>query len=81
MLDVRVTRAGQICNALASILQVVEGLHLDFHGWRLNWQSEPQDEIQPTQWHNLLRPFRNVKRLQIDPRLMEGPFYCATRGR
>jgi hypothetical protein len=71
MLDVQVTHAGQICNALAPMLQVVERLHLDFHGWRLNWQPEPQDEIQPTQWHNLLRPFQNVEKLQIDARLME----------
>jgi hypothetical protein len=71
MLDVQVTRAGQICNALAPMLQVVERLHLDFHGWRLNWQPEPQDEIHPTQWHNLLRPFQNVEKLQIDARLME----------
>jgi len=69
-LNMQVTRTGQICATLAPMFSGVKRLRLDFEGDRPNPLGE-EDDIERSRWHDLLRPFRNVLKLQVDSRLME----------
>jgi len=69
-LCMQVTSAGQICAALSPMFSEVEVLHLDLdsHGGR--WQLGREDEIEDARWHDLLRTFCNVNKLQVDAGLI-----------
>ncbi|KAI9508966.1 hypothetical protein F5148DRAFT_1283443 [Russula earlei] len=68
-LNVQVASTVQICAALTPMFSAVERLHLDFEGGR--WLFDSEVDIERSQWHDLLRPFRNVVKLQVDTGLME----------
>jgi hypothetical protein len=68
-LDVQVASTGQICAALTPMLSTVKTLHLDLVGGR--WQFGPDGGIEAARWHDLLRPFCNVEKLQVDAGLMK----------
>jgi len=67
-LNVQVASAGQICTAFTPMLSAVERLRLDFDGGR--WQFGQDGDIEDAMWHDLLRPFCNVEKLQVDAGLM-----------
>jgi hypothetical protein len=67
-LDLQVACTGQLCSALTPMLSAVERLHLDLDGGGWGWGTE--DDVERARWHVLLRPFRNVEKLQIDLGLM-----------
>lgn len=62
-LDWQVSVAAQIFNALEPTLSIVERLALDYEKHDLS--SEWHDEINRTQWRELLRPFNSVKALHV----------------
>lgn len=66
-LDWQVASAVQVFGAIAPILSVVELLELSFYS---DEPSERYNEVDPTQWCELLRPFRNVKTLSVDDALV-----------
>ena len=69
-LSEQVARTGEICAALAPMVSAVERLRLDFEGDR--WDVPGSGGyITRSRWHDLLRPFRNVMKLQIDPEIMD----------
>ena len=60
--DWQVSAATQIVNVLAPILSTAEGLTLIYqHGPSSEWH----DEINRTQWRDLLRPFNGVETLHV----------------
>jgi hypothetical protein len=68
-LNAQVVSTGMICAALTPMLTAVERLHLYFDGARC-WC--PHDRhVENARWHDLLRPFCKVKRLQVDAHLRE----------
>ncbi|KAH8982105.1 hypothetical protein EDB92DRAFT_1895490 [Lactarius akahatsu] len=70
-LDWQATCAGQICDALKSLLVRVDSLTLGFY------KDDPaswQDEIDHSQWHRLLQTFAGVKTLQLTGGLV-GDFF------
>ncbi|KAI9438909.1 hypothetical protein H4582DRAFT_2075509 [Lactarius indigo] len=69
-MDWQIDCAAQICSALMPALSGVEKLTLDFHELLMptEWQN---GEIDGTTWHELLRPFVEVKELRISSSLSE----------
>ena len=66
-LGVQVAAAARICAGLAPMLEEdVERLHLDIDGFPFF-----QGNVERERWDDLLRPFRNVEKLQIDSDLMQ----------
>jgi hypothetical protein len=63
-LDEQVACAARICTALSPMLSEVEKLHLGYHATR--WHRGFPPEIPQEVWLELLRPFCNVKKLQVD---------------
>ena len=61
--DWQVSSAAQILNALVPVLSVVEGLVLGYEEHDLS--SEQHNEVNHTQWCDLLRPFSGVKVLHV----------------
>jgi hypothetical protein len=68
-LNVQVASTAQICTAIAPVLSAVKKLHLCLDGDR--WQFGQDGDIENATWHTLLKPFRAVEKLQVDPGLME----------
>jgi len=68
-LSEQVDSTGQICASLSPMLSAVERLHLNLNGRR--WQLVGIFDIDDDAWHDLLRPFCSVKKLQIDDVLIE----------
>jgi hypothetical protein len=66
--SLQVESAGRLCSTLTPILSAVEKLHLDVD-WN-SWHLEDDDDIEDVTWLNLLRPFRNVEKLQVDSGLI-----------
>jgi len=67
-LNVQVASAVQICTAFTPMLSTVGRLRLDLDGGR--WQLGQDGDIEDAMWHDLLRPFCNVEKLQVDAGLM-----------
>ena len=67
-LDWQVSSAAQILNTLQPILSGVEKLTL-IHGKHYR-SSEWHNEVDRTQWHQLLRPFSNLKTLYVQNELV-----------
>lgn len=63
-LDWQVATIAQLFNALSPVFTDVWHLTLDYYGHFLSF--EWHNEVDPTQWHELLKPFRNVKKLVVD---------------
>jgi len=63
-IDAQVACAGRISTALAPMLSSVERLHLEYYATR--WHRGFPPEIPREAWFELLRPFSNVKKLQLD---------------
>ena len=64
----------QISNSLRQISSAAEHLTLGHKGHRQT--SEEHNAVDPTKWHKLLRPFRNVKTLHIGSGLVEQLSRC-----
>jgi hypothetical protein len=73
-LDWQVSSMAQISNSLGHVLSPVEHLTLEHKVHRRS--SEEHDEVDRTEWRKLLRPFRSVKTLRIEKRLVEGLSRC-----
>jgi hypothetical protein len=65
----QVAATGKICAALAPMLSVVGILHLAFDGPR--WWTPHDRHIENARWHDLLRPFCKVEKLQVDANLWD----------
>jgi hypothetical protein len=63
-LDVQIESAIRLCTGLTSMLSAVKKLHLELDGGR--WNFDDTEDIEEAMWLNLLRPFRNVEKLQVD---------------
>ena len=63
-LDWQVASAVQVFCAFAPILSLVEHLALKYYNDD-PWERHSDNDVDPTQWHELLRPFRNVKTLSV----------------
>ena len=82
-LSEQVTSTRQICASLSPMLSAVERLHLSLSEARplLNlderrWQLVEVFDIEDDAWHNLLRPFCSVKKLQTDEGMMGALSYA-----
>ena len=62
-LDWQVSSASQIFNALSQVLSVVEQLTLEHKVHSRS--SEEHNDVDRTEWRNLLRSFGNVKTLRV----------------
>ena len=73
-LDWQVSSMAQISNSLSQIFSAVERLVLqhDVH----SSSSEEHNEVDHTEWHELLRPFSNVKTLRIQKGLVKDISRC-----
>jgi hypothetical protein len=67
-LDWQVSSAAQISNSLSQMFSSVE--HLTFGHKEHSRSSEEHNEVDRTEWRNLLRSFSNVKTLWIDKGLV-----------
>jgi len=65
----QVASTGKICAALTPMLSAVERLHLGFDGTR--WWFPHDRRIENARWHDLLRPFCQVEKLQVDATLWD----------
>jgi hypothetical protein len=65
----QIASTGQICASLSPMLSAVQRLHLNLSGRR--WQIREKFYIEEDVWQDLLRPFCNVKKLQVDDGLMD----------
>ena len=63
-IDAQVACVGWISTALAPMLSLVERLHLEYYTMR--WHRGFPPEIPHEAWFELLQPFSNVKKLQLD---------------
>jgi len=63
-LDGQVACAARICTALSPLLSEVERLHLNYHATR--WIRGFPEEIPREVWFDVLLPFCNVQKLQVD---------------
>jgi len=63
-LDAQVACAARISTALAPVLSSVERLHLGYYA--TDWHKGLLPEIPREAWFELLRPFSNVQKLQLD---------------
>ena len=68
-LDWQVSSVAQIINSLSQIFSTVEHLNLEHEVHSLS--SEEHNEADRTEWRKLLRPFSNVKTLQVDDGLVK----------
>jgi hypothetical protein len=72
-LDLQVSSVAHIFNSLSQGFPAVEHLALEYAV--PSWSSEEYDSVasadDPTEWHDLLRSFSNVKTLRIDDGLVE----------
>ena len=73
-LDWQVSSLAQIFNSLNQLFSPVEHLVLDYMAHSLS--SEEHNEIDPTEWHKLLRSFSNVKTFRIIDGLVEELSRC-----
>ena len=64
----QVSSAAQILNTLQPVLSVVEKLTLIYH--EHDQSSEWHNEVDRTQWRQLLRPFTNLKMLRVQDELI-----------
>jgi hypothetical protein len=64
----------QISNSLNQMFSAVE--HLTFQHEVHSLSSEEHNQVDRTEWHRLLSPFRNVKTLSITKGLVEGLSRC-----
>jgi hypothetical protein len=62
-LDWKIDSAAQVCRGLEQVLFAVEALTLDLDEDGI--QSDPEHAPDSTLWHDLLLPFRGVKKLHI----------------
>jgi len=69
-LDWQVASAIQVFGAIAPMLSVVQLLELTYYSDGDGGPSELYNEVDPTQWCELLRLFRNAKTLSIDDALV-----------
>jgi len=69
-LDWQVSSMAQIFNTLTPTLSEVERLSLDYVAYSLS--GEEHNNVDRTQWRELLRPFGNVKTLQVAYELVKG---------
>jgi len=65
----QVASTGKICAALAPMLSAVGRLHLAFDVPR--WWTPHDRHIENARWHDLLRPFCKVEKLQVDANLWD----------
>jgi hypothetical protein len=72
--DWQVSFASQIFNSLGQMLSAVE--HLILGHEEHNQSSEEHNEVERTEWRELLRSFSNVKTLSIDKGLVEEVSRC-----
>ena len=73
-LDWQVSCVARICNALSQVFSAVEFLTLEHE---VHSQStEEHNDVDRIEWHNLLRPFSNVKTLLIEDGLVEQLSRC-----
>ena len=77
-LDWQVSSMAQIFNSISQTLSTVENLALErvVH----NESSEEYDEVDLTEWHNLLRTFSYVKTLRVDKELVKELSRCLRLG-
>jgi hypothetical protein len=75
-LDWQVSSAVQILSSLQPVLSVVEQLTLRHE--QHNRSAEWHNVVDRTQWHDLLRPFSNVKTLHVQNELV-GKISCSLR--
>jgi len=73
-LDWQVSSAAQIFNSLGQIFSAVE--HLNFEHKVHTQSSEEHNQVNRNEWRKLLRPFGNVKTLQIGDGLVEDLSRC-----
>ena len=73
-LDWQVSSAAQIFNTLSQKLSAVE--HLTFDHRVHSRSSEEHNEVDPTEWRQLLRSFSNVKTLRVNDGLVRKLSYC-----
>jgi hypothetical protein len=73
-LDWQVSTMAQISNSLSQMFSAVESLVLQHDVHSLS--SEEHDEVERTEWRKLLRPFSNVKTLQIQKGLVKDLSLC-----
>ena len=73
-LDWQVSSMVQISNSLSQLFSVVDHLALEHEVHSLS--SEEHNEVNRTEWRELLRPFRNVKTLRIEEGLVEALSRC-----
>jgi hypothetical protein len=64
----------QISKSLSQIFSAIEHLTLEHEAH--SQSSEEHDEVDRTEWRNLLRPFSNVKTLRIEDGLVEELSRC-----
>jgi hypothetical protein len=72
-LDWQVASAIQVFGAISPMLSVVKRLELSYYSYDDDDDDGPPEryEVDPTQWCELLRPFRNLKTLSVDEELRE----------
>ena len=68
-LDWQVSSVAQIVNSLSQIFSMVEHLYLEHEVHSLS--SEEHNEVDRSEWRELLRPFSNVKSLRVDNGLVK----------
>jgi hypothetical protein len=68
-LDWQVSSVAQIVNSLSQLFSMVEHLNLEHEVHSLS--SEEHNEVDCSEWRELLRPFSNVKSLQVDNGLVK----------
>ena len=73
-LDWQVSSATQISNSLSQMLSAVEYLVLQHEVH--SQSSEEHNEVDRTEWRNLLRPYTNVKTLRIEKELVKDLSRC-----
>ena len=73
-LDWQVSSMAQISKSLSQIFSAVEHLTLEHEAH--SQSSEEHDEVDHTEWRNLLRPFKNVKTLRVEDELVEELSCC-----
>jgi hypothetical protein len=73
-LDWQVSSAAQISNALSQVFSAVEVLTLVYEVH--SQSSEEHNDVDRSEWRNLLRSFSNVKTLQVDDGLVEELSRC-----
>jgi hypothetical protein len=73
-LDWQVSSVAQIFNSLSQLSSAVE--HLTFEHEVHSRSSEEHNEVDRTEWHKLLRPFRNVKTLYFGNGIVEQLSRC-----